>query len=223
MITDNKMPINNCYKFSHRRTMSSFLVCVLLADAVAFIAIFVTGGGLLSSLIWNGETFGIFPDFFETLMNAEYLRPYSDGAIYPAFVYLVFYPLSKLTGFGIHSIGIIGIYFFLIFTILYWIILSKIADANQMEKVAILAVLLMSPGYIFLIDRGNIVIMTATMIAAFLYLYLDNNSGAFRYQRLNYFISICFLCFAVCMKLYPVLFGLILLKKRDWKNIRNSF
>lgn len=45
MITDNKMPINNCYKFSHRRTMSSFLVCVLLADAVAFIAIFVTGGG----------------------------------------------------------------------------------------------------------------------------------------------------------------------------------
>lgn len=233
MITDNKMPINNCYKFSHRRTMSSFLVCVLLADAVAFIAIFVTGGGLLSSLIWNGETFGIFPDFFETLMNAEYLRPYSDGAIYPAFVYLVFYPLSKLTGFGIHSIGftassitqrgsIIGIYFFLIFTILYWIILSKIADANQMEKVAILAVLLMSPGYIYLIDRGNIVIMTATMIAAFLYLYLDNNSGAFRYQRLNYFISICFLCFAVCMKLYPVLFGLILLKKRDWKNIRNS-
>lgn len=228
---NEKVYSNKDFESGKCRTVDLFLLFIIIGDLLAAITFFYTDGKSFNSLIWNGDTYGIFPDFFETLMNAEHLKPYSDGAIYPAFVYVVLYPLSRLLNVNIHEIGftsasitqrgsIIGFYFFFLFTALYLIILFKIAEFNLCEKIGVFVALFMSPGYIYLIDRGNIVILTAVLIGGFLCLYIDFNDN--KKKPIQGILSLLLLCSAVCMKLYPILFGLFLLRRKDWKGILKS-
>lgn len=207
---DNKNQINTTYLFL-------FICGILLLLALGY-TIFKSGEPL-KTLIWNGETHGLFPDFYESLRDARSREPYNTQAIYPAIVYAFLYLVSRMIPGDYndwHSVAtsqlgvVMAIVIFMIATALIWLYISKTLELNNISSMLFLLVFLMSPAYIFMIERGNLVIFSLLFLMVYLY-YYDSEQAVLRE------ISLISLALAFSFKLYPVVFGLLLLKDKRFK------
>lgn len=98
---------------------------------------------------------------------------------------------------------------------LFLLFLKKIKGSSN--KKIFLSILLCSSGVVlWSIERGNSIIYAMLFTLLFVVLYESEN------LRLKNMACVCF-AVAVNIKIYPAVFGLILLEKKDWKNILKSF
>ena len=181
------------YCGAHNRGRLFFYVWISLT-ALAILDIIVFDGYPWQTLIWNGIQGGIYPDFFETIKDSRFLRPYDLKAVYPALVYVLFFPISRMIGAGTiiweqdgdpyrwlqatdeQGAIIVASIFFIIITALLWYLLSKHSRLSSKQTILFLFVILLSPGYIFMIERGNIVVL-ATLLLAIFYAAIDQIIG----------------------------------------------
>lgn len=192
------------------------------------IAVFSTGGEKMSFLLWRGISIGIFPDFFESVIEASTKNPYLQGVIYPAFSYLILYPLSIILPGEYSSINdllsisstiqayIVGCFFMILcfFSVLF--VFSKMLKINsEIKKYLLCIVILFSAPSVYLFERGNIVILSVLLLSLFVVFY--NSKNIYLKE-----LSIVFLAFAANLKLLPALFGLMLIKKNDNKYIKKA-
>lgn len=87
--------------------------------------------------------------------------------------------------------------------------LSKLCEKKNRY---FLLLLLFSGINMFSVERGTLVIFTAGCIAGFLHYYQSE-------ERKKQIFALTLLSLAAALKVYPALFGLLLLKKRDFKGI----
>ena len=90
------------------------------------------------------------------------------------------------------------------------VMLSKITEGKN--KFLPLLMVLFSGVNMFAVERGTMVIFTTGCIAGFLHCY-DST------ERKKQIFSLILLSLAASLKIYPALFGLFLLKKRDFKAV----
>jgi hypothetical protein len=140
----------------------------------------------------------------------KYLDPYGlqnklPSVYFPAsniFFYLVF-ALCKM------NINISIIFFISLFLLLFFLILRKNIIASKEQSIFLFIAILISYPVLFSIDRLNLELYLFIFIFLFIYFYKKN----------QYIIAVTFLSLAICMKLYPALFLIILLKKKAYKPI----
>ena len=161
---------------------------------IAFIGILVciayavlSKGEFIRHLTWTGETAGIYPDLFESVRDSANHYPYDWKAIYPPLIYTVLYFFSKLVP-------------------------GDYVTLKNRGLLELMIVLVFSPAYLFMLERGNVVILALLCLEYYTFNYESDDP-------VKRELALIALAFATCMKLYPVFFGVLLLRKDKLKEV----
>ncbi len=163
-----------------------------------------------------------FMDFFNTLFDSTQPRPYDKGTIYPAFCYLIYELMASFVSpselsYGGFSIRISqeGMMIFAVYTAItctaLFMLLFSMKSGSKAEKLIFLFFVFFSAPFLYLLERGNIIVVSFIFILLFFALY-GSDSAKLR--------EISYLCLAasVCIKIYPVIFGLIILFDKRYRD-----
>ncbi len=198
-------------------------------SAVAFTGLMVySNGSVLSDILFKGY-YGsdFFMDFFNSIRDASTKDVYKQGIIYPPLANMFFYFLSKMispdlaaTDFGqrLHlQSDYICLFMYLAFaflTILLFInIVKKYMAKNGLQQYssAFALVLVFSYPMIYCFQRGNIALLSL-VFSLFFVLYRNSENKWLRE------LSFILLAVAAGIKLYPALFGVLLITDKKYKD-----
>lgn len=181
------------------------------------------------ALLYDGTTLdGIlktFTDFFDCIISG--FNPYlgnngTNTTIYPPFVSLFFaicgffVPSEELTSSITASQSqmgrIIYLYFIILVVFLYNCTIQKYKQGNRREKIILFCLLIFSYPFLHAIERGNIVLVCPILMTIFLYNY---ESTSFKDRQ----IAFIALSMAVGIKIYPIILGILLIKKSKFQDL----
>lgn len=205
----------------------------ILKDNYVVASILLLGGTILFwlvALITRGETIinyyvpdqtDTYMDYFNMLANIPGLNPYQYYANYPAFPFVLWRILFRLIPVSIQSnsgkvlrntmeaqLGFILFMLICIFVLLE--LIRSLVKAKSLSKILFQAAFLFSGPFIFTIERGNIILLAYVFTLVFIKCY-DSPRRVIRFW--GYFA----LCLAVAIKIYPALFGILVLYKKRYK------
>jgi len=167
-----------------------------------------------------------FMDFFNTLNYTADRNPYQDGygglvnRNYLPLAYLILYPFSRLGDF-IHQLpkdirpeqaAMIGCFIFLMISFgMFFYLMYEGKNGKRREKLLTTLACACSGFILYNIDRANTVILAVAFLWLFLLFYRDENLF---YRHL----ALIGLAISVALKVYPVIFGVLLLYEKRWKD-----
>lgn len=213
-------------------TVEAYCLLTIAAMGSLVITIFLSNGEVLSHFFWYVQN-DTGMDFFHSI---EYLRdnkPYElFGTLYPPLANLFFQILYHCVPYNVknnwtlsfeQSIHMKGtnhdlrtqqapMLLYLVFLIAVALILCNMIeklfkDAEKRKSIALCC--LLSYGVLTAFERGNIVVIS--LIFALLFILHRNDEHGWK-RELSY---VC-LAIAAGLKLYPAVYGLLLLKERKW-------
>lgn len=203
-----------------------FLMIMGMCAAIFAVEMFVSHGDSIYSLVFddNGRFGDYFMDHFNSVLQVRDGIPYDNtrytaGGMYPPFAYMLYSLLCSIMpnhvlidGYVLRSSipGLISL--FVISMLMYSAIAGIIAmswKGRIVEKVTFISLMFMSAPFIFLAERGNIIIVALI----FSMIFIAFKDSEFKWARELAYIS---LAIAAAIKIYPALFGLLLLKDKKW-------
>lgn len=212
---------------SNNRTIYRIMILAIMGIILSLVLLKMKA---VYYLTWNGIRGGLMPDLFESIWHARSDYPYSHGAIYPPFCYFIldffnmFIQGSFTFGDRFDEIRVISkscqgfkvavVYSVIIFSLSY-LMISKYFDKSIKEKLLVVAFFIASAPFIYMYERGNTVIIAMFFLAVFFKWYNSPNKIKTRIALM------CFAC-AICMKIYPVVGGFLLLSEKKYKLILES-
>lgn len=201
-----------------------FIVCgYLLYGAFSFIGQKFLGYQYPdgSFLFWPGDR---FMDFFNVNMMVSEGRPYVDYySSYPPFILGIAWIFSLMADYGKYTAKEISmmpagrisyVLFVVIFTVIIGIILYRFLtkQKNLLPKkwmvIPVIVCMIFTAPYIFMLDRGNYLLVAIACYLAFVYYYEKNETLA----------AVC-LGLATAIKIYPIFLILIYFIEKKWKNM----
>ncbi|MBE6578127.1 MAG: DUF2029 domain-containing protein [Ruminococcaceae bacterium] len=202
-----------------------FLLLLCFAEIVAFAMILITGGDASGDLLFQNRI-DSFMDYFHPMMTFE---RFSLKGMYET-ANIFYPPLAMLFYFVMYSIipnGFIpendffarehqsAVFPFLLLCVIVVAgiicVLSAIRNGTELEKKLFAFALALSAPMVFLLERGNIILPALLFTLLFLH-WKDSESKVKRE------LALISLAIAAGLKIYPAVFGLILLiekRKRD--------
>lgn len=197
--------------------ISFFIIFGLL---ISFVYSQLSNGEALKSLVWNGNSVGVFPDLFESISHARSGNPYELKAIYPALSYVICLIFSNLIpveyvtweslSLSPQGVIIFSLYYSFV-TLFSFYIINSMLDVNKKFRIIIMGFILFSSPYIYMLERGNMVNLTLLFILIYFYWYKNESNW-----KRN--IALLSLAIAVSMKIYPVILGLLLVFDKRYKD-----
>ena len=195
--------------------LSILLIIGFLAVPVSLAA---TRGDSSPDVLFQDRT-DTHMDFFNSLYDTIPEDPYRDrGVIYPALTYLFYdamkdciplvYTLEKGDGIAMSQIAKMEVLYFILLGSA--LLVFGLRALGGKRSFLLPMTLLLSAPFIYLLERGNMLLITVAFTCIFL-AYHDHPRPVVR--ELAY-IS---LAIAAATKIYPALFGLVLLREKDWK------
>ncbi len=166
-----------------------------------------------------------FMDYFNSINIKSFQTSYSGSAIYPPLCNAIFYLLRVYSGnidmaetseFGA---GVLRNYTapMMVFTIsslasvlVIIHLLTRYLNQKDLKNQWTVALIVFSVPVLFLIQRGNIMILSLIGVMVF---FLLKDSSDSKLRNAGYFC----LAIASSIKLYPAIFGLILIKDKEYK------
>ena len=202
--------------------LSGALLLIMAVLVLLFNETYVAG-------IFQNDYNNAFMDHFNSMMySLNY--PYTRWKVsYPPFITLVYSILGRIcedsaafvtygdnlafkmrnSQFGLVSFVLI---FAAILMALFKLVKKSLTDESPLVKTAIPVLLILSYPVLFTLERGNCILATF-VLCLFFSLYHDSKNVYLRYAA---YVA---LGMATAMKLTPILLGLMLLRKRDIKEI----
>ncbi|MCB5280272.1 MAG: glycosyltransferase 87 family protein [Candidatus Cloacimonetes bacterium] len=209
------------WRFYINSPKNIFYTILITGTIVSLVLCILTQGQTLENMLYRDRE-DYFMDYFNSIRYSAF-GPYANfDVIYPAFMMIIYYYIGVvLKSFGVvfedssegafglrDSIPGIASYFLItfVFLIILYLIIRKNLDMDRKEKIVFFLLILFSYPMLFTIDRGNSILWTYVFILLFLALY-DSKKKNERY------LSYVFLGIAVATKMYPAIFGLLVLNK----------
>lgn len=199
-------------------SMSFFLLWVYL---------WVHDIGGLQRGVFFGNSYDWFMDFYNTIYYTVGKTPYTWGDLsnrnYLPLTYMLLYPLTIFYSYGENPEGvqylsrydqmmaIVGAVFLVISFGSLFYCLYKTCKGNEIEKIGILTVLFCSGITMFNFDRANTIILGVACTCVFLMTY-DSNHNCYKH------IGFVSLAIAAALKMFPALFGVLLIYKKRYKD-----
>ena len=169
----------------------------------------------------------LLSDFFLTLRSLLDGDPYGNYEIYMPLTYLVLYPFSQICDYGALSVEhdwlfltecwaipkamLSYLFLLLIMLLLFWHSLYQLKRQHGLANWSFL-LLFFSSIFIFSLERGNLIILSAACVNYFLAYHDD-------VDKKKVYLALFSLVIATILKIYPVIFGLLLLKEKRYKDI----
>ncbi len=167
-----------------------------------------------------------FMDFYNSIRDGGTKQVYKNGIIYPPLANMFFYFCSKLISPDLISLSfkerfllredvtcrfIFMGFLFLSVTLIVRIIQQKLNSSGSSGVVWLLSIaLVLSYPVIYCIQRGNILLLAMAFSMFFVFFRNDERQWVRE-------LSLIALAIAAGLKLYPAIFGLLLLKEKDYK------
>lgn len=203
--------VNNTSKLFYIISFASLVVCIIMGV--------LSNGVTVSNLLFNKDD--VFMDFFNSVVDCSGDAYGESGVIYPPLVVLfykfcsMFFNIDSMKASEVRETSL-GMIIFVCFTIVSYILFAKLIykykNGSFANKSLFAFFTLFSFPMIYLIERGNIIVLVLPLL---LYFVKEYDSDV-KYKR--HLAYIC-LAISVAIKIYPVFFGLLLLKKK--KNFKN--
>lgn len=205
-----------------------FLFGLLFMELCTLVGAYLSNGKSFQNLFFSpGDgAQDIFMDFFNAVQAGR--SPYTSNQLYPPFVFLITSFFRVLIPGGMCEQGAqfvrssqsgLMIYFLWSITQIYLFaqLFRKLYDSTKPTKesgtltreLLLLAVLFSEP-FLFLYERGNLIVLSVNCLILFLLWYNSEN----RWLRSLAFVA---LAVSAAVKIYPAIFGLLLLRERKWK------
>ena len=216
-----------------RKIFKDMNICKFFAYSIIFFlfaSIFVfilTGGTYWNRLFWQSNNHP-FSDFYLPIKEAYLRRPYINTNIspYPPMAFFIFYIISLIVEKTSLSIPWYDFHQYQSFVFLYFIILLSLIfmflyvcillfEKNGKKTVSqyyIFLFLLLSYQFLYAYERGNIVILCVLLCMIYILFYDSKDIK----QKSIAFIA---LAIASSIKIYPAIFGLLILPKKRIKDI----
>ena len=174
---------------------------------------------------WNHNDW--FMDLFNPVYYSVDKTPYTWGETvarnYFPFAYMIVYPMRWLYPYDMENAitayearysqysSIAACAFFILSFGMLFYLLYKSSKESEVEKLGILAALFCSSVTLFNLDRGNQQILTSAFLALFILTYRSKK------KWLNH-VGYIALAMAAALKIYPALFGILLLYEKKYKD-----
>lgn len=198
----------------------NYLIFILAGCLIYYLICFLTRGEFIQAVFHHAD-YDIFMDYFHSINNAKY-DPYADmNSNYPALACLVYKFLFHIVpteyygvdGFDLRTnqMAMVGFILYNVVSLCFaaFIIREKLELKSRVTSLAILAVFISAP-FMFTLERGNLILIAFILTLFFCLFYESEN----KYVR-----EAACLCLAIAaaIKIYPAIFGLLLIRKRKWK------
>lgn len=206
---------------------SIFYVITLVGLVVLTIVSIVIRGATLEAIFFSPR-YHYFTDYFNSIyysLNGPYLN---HNVIYPPLITVAYeaigialewghstfsngfeirdYPLGMLSYVISVIVAIVAIYF----------ILQKSSKISKREALIFFLIVITSYPMLYCIDRGNSMMFSVIFIALFLMFYNSEN------KKMRY-LAYIFLGIAIAIKIYPGLFGLLVLRRDlEQRNLKDT-
>lgn len=183
---------------------------------------------IISGLVTRGRSFynlfipdriNFFMDFYNVLHSMLY-GPYSYGFIYPPLPLMLYrfmlrfipYDFVERGAFYIRAVQagqIVFLFYMLITLFAFFMIILEVKKGIKLEKYAFIFIMLFSAPFLFQFERANIIFVA--MLFLMIFVFFKNSKN-----RLVREIALISLAISAGIKLYPVVFGLLLLKEKNF-------
>ena len=185
-----------------------FITCAVLHGELVFLGIFHRGAS------------SVFADFFQSVQDAARGRAvYSERhVIYPPLANALFYLISRVmpraylaadaAHFGNYPAVILAFCLFL--TLGFSLVAALLAsEPHAGLSLPFAIVTVASLPMLFLLERGNLALYSLAALLLFV-------KGFYSDRRVRREVGLFALGVATALKIYPILFGLVLIKERKW-------
>lgn len=229
--------MNLFYEYN-RRFDYLFCLIMIISLFILLVRLITSNGNVWNEIFQNKDLIDSGMDFFNSIVCTQYGEPYKVfKTLYPpmanAFFYICYlcipesisnnwivsyqnFNATRCTNLDLRvwqaSFMIYFLYAKVIIITSYFIIKHSIMSKNALVSV----MLLFTTGMLFAEERGNIIILVLSLVFLFLFLHKSDN-------KLKKELGIIALAFAVSLKIYPILYGVILIANRDIKGTIKLF
>ena len=194
-------------KTNKKRLMTIFIV-IVTGFLVAVFYCIIMGYYLGKSYPYDSFLFiasDRHNDYFNTIIHT--FNPYSSvtaGAGYFPFMYITLIPFALLPKFA--SL----VTYFFVFCLIYFVSsYNTLEYENKLQSLAVCLILFtISFPFLFLVDRGNVEAFVYLFVLLFVYFY----------RKKKFTTSTVFLAMAISCKFFPVIFAIIYLKDKKYKD-----
>lgn len=213
-----KLKENDPFKFPFYSIACLSLVLMVL------VALYGRGQSFLGIIIWdNSDT---FMDYFNSVRDVITRTPYEIGVIYPPLanlVYLIFGHLSSVSSMCLvpdvitsyemrmyqdYMLPFILYSMLTVFGVLVCCMAMK--RGSERERLAFTFLILFSAPMIYGFERANIIVV-ALIFTMIFFLWKDSSNKVLRE------IALISLAMAAALKIYPAIFGLLVLREKRFK------
>jgi len=209
--------------YSKNIYLKYFVIISCSLFSLFFIRLLLDPNGIQRQIFFMGMN-DFFADFFNMLRYTATRDPYFTGpqehVNYFPLSFLLIYPFSRLDNFNDMSLqetwnskfGMMSAFIYTLMSILLFLLsINFIRKKNNLSPIIFIS-LIFSSIFFFTIERGNTIILSAAFISIFIAFYDSDNKN----ERLLAILSIAI---ASTLKVYPVLFGILYLEKKQYKEI----
>lgn len=186
------------------------------------ISLVVTGGKSIYQFLFYDRK-DIFMDFFNSIYDCFKGDPYGKKCIYPPLTYVIYTIFGKFLPMDMamekkHGIFDVrdttqGLTVYFIYTLIILVIMLaliwKFLKGDSRKKLQFSIMILMSMPVIYSFDRGNIVWFCMAFLMVYIFTYDSKN-------KILREIGLISLAIATSIKIYPVVFGLMLIFDKRW-------
>lgn len=213
------------WNISQRKDRAVLFSGIFFTTTIIFLIdlLFGLSGDTQKSIIFShGQNF--LADFFNHILYVRDFDPYfnSTGSIadhcFPPLCYLIFHGFTGLVKNPPtlealqHDLTAVGtaLSLFLIVATGFISLLGKLSHWNRRHDAMVTLMMLFSGGLIFTIERGNFILITVLFVTCYLILKEKKSAAA------KTIAAFC-LAAASATKVYPCIFGILWLNRRDMK------
>lgn len=210
-----------------RRPIDLFILAVAISAAIYAVIYLILGNGRFSDVFFI-RCADFFMDFFNSIRDAaQGSGVYTErGVIYPPMANLIYLALSRFTPSTYNDstfenryswpsyfapMMLVVLVTAVCAIVFFFIVYSVCTTGSRLRRAAFAFFAFFSVPVLYLVERGNIIILSliALMVYAFTY-----NSEKRSYRE----IGLIALAFAFSIKLYPVVFGWLLIADKRYKD-----
>ncbi len=201
-----------------------FCSLLLMAAFSSLYILIASNTELQNTYFFDGAKSGdMFMDFYNVLRYVSKGDPYrfefpvyQPETAYPPFAYMLLYPFSRIVSaeffhqsvYRTTQFGLMALMGFLIISIVPMALLIYMKkNGTAFVKSVTLLTFFTSGVFIFAVERANTILLAAFFLGAFLLGYQSEDK---RVRELSY---LC-LAIAASLKVYPVIFGILILKDK---------
>ncbi len=208
-----------------------FVFCLGLSTIWLILSLVFFGGNILPSFLFDPSANQTMTDAFMDFFNSIYVTidgtPYSDGCIYPPLAYVFYHIMLQLFPPVLAAHGSLplrmshaGLIAIVVCSIIGLVAVFSACffakKGNNKYRALFAALVMLSHPFLYATERANLILVSFLFLMGYIFL---KDSKKRWLRELSY---VC-LALSAALKIYPAIFGLLLIKEKRWADAFKCF